>query len=228
MEMDLFKKDVRVVYFESNRYLESAVRRKAVCCAWGTFLEWEVPRARPLVQIQNGPSAICVVSRPSFQLSVGKTVWPEEKKRNSFVYFFLLTGGYSSVGRALPLQWCRKNDSKGIIFAFLRGFTSMRGAPTQRLTSLPNRRDGDYHMACACLHQNVLRDGAGERMLGGQVYFVWAHIWRMRVRPGRSLQEKIHGWWMDGPAPVQAERYTHPLREHLGSSRGLALPLCSA
>ena len=139
MEMDLFKKDVRVVYFESNRYLESAVRRKAVCCAWGTFLEWEVPRARPLVQIQNGPSVICVVSRPSFQLKVGKTVWPEEKKRNSFVYFFLLTGGYSSVGRALPLQWCRTNDSFIGVLAFLRGFSQMKKWASYPTPYLPSK-----------------------------------------------------------------------------------------
>lgn len=142
--------------------------------------EGEVPRARPLVQIQNGPSAICLacfISILSDQMAENMIGRMEKKKKSTWFFLSsLLIGGYSSVGRALPLQWCRKNDSKGIIFAFLRGFTSMRGAPTQRLTSLPNRWDGDYHMACACLHQNVLRDGAGERMLGGQVYFVWARI----------------------------------------------------
>lgn len=32
------------------------------------------------------------------------------KKRSIIFSFFLLIGGYSSVGRALPLQWCRTND----------------------------------------------------------------------------------------------------------------------
>jgi hypothetical protein len=72
----------------------------------------------------------------SFRSDTERCDRPEGKERNYLLSLFsLLIGGYSSVGRALPLQWCRRNDHLMIIFALLRGLSETKA---DRMSFLPD------------------------------------------------------------------------------------------
>lgn len=155
-------------------------------------------------------------------------------RRKKVVYFFLLIGGYSSVGRALPLQWCRMNN-----FFIGRSFSFYtRIQPNEEVSFIPNalppfQVDGmgtitwrvSVSSKAPCKKEF---DETGGRIMGGQEYSVWVVGSMVLVRPGRPFQNRNYGWGVGSPTPVQAGRYTHSLRKHLGSLQRLVPPPCSA